>query len=322
MQMPTKKIALEEAFTAPGMDKYVAVTLADVKPGPAAQLKANLADFDRRIEVMDAAGIDIFVLSETSPGVQIETDSALAVERARSSNDFLQSQIERYPERYRGFAHLPMQDVKAAGDELERCVKDLGFLGGLINGQTNGVYLDDARFLPFWERVTTLGVPIYIHPHDPHVQPVVFDGYPEMRAALWGWNVETSSHFLRLVFSGLFDRYPELTVILGHMGETLPFYPWRIDARYQPYIGQTRVAIKKKPSDYFRQNLMITTTGVCSDAALQCALSELGEDRVMFSVDYPYEDSKTAADWIEAAPLDTATRELVCYKNAERVLKI
>ena len=124
------------------------------------------------------------------------------------------------------------------------------------------------------------------------------------------------------MFSGLFDRYPDLTVILGHMGETLPYFSWRIDIRYTVYAETSRVRLKMKPTDYFKRNLAITTTGVCSDAALQCALSELGEERVMFSVDYPYEDPNTASKWIEAAPLSVATRELVCHKNAERILRL
>ncbi len=320
--MATRKIALEEAFTAPSLDKYLAVTLEPVDPPTAAKLTESLSDFDRRIDVMDAAGIDIFVLSETSPGVQIETDTALAIERARSSNDFLQSQIERHPDRYRGFAHLPMQDAKAAGDELERCVRDLGFVGALINGQTLGVYLDHERYLPFWERVASQGVPVYIHPADPYQQPHVIADQPDLQGAVWGWNTETSSHFLRLVLSGLFDRYPELTVILGHMGETLPYYCWRIDIRYTATAGYRAHKLKLKPSDYFRKNLAISTSGGCQDSALTCAIAELGADRVMFSIDYPYEDSKTAANWIEAAPIDAATRDMVCFKNAERILRL
>jgi 2,3-dihydroxybenzoate decarboxylase len=320
--MSMKKIALEEAFTAPSTAPYLETTLKAVDSKDRPAFIRLLEDSEQRIATMDAAGIDIFVLSQTSPGVQVEKDPKVAVQRAREANDYLQGQIELHPDRYRGFAHLAMQDVQAACDELERCVKDLGFLGALINGNTNGVYLDDDRYLPFWERVVQLDVPVYIHPADPYVQPNVFEGYPVLQGAVWGWSVDNSSHFLRLLFSGLFDRLPELTIILGHMGETLPFFAWRIDSRYAATTDPDKPRLKKKPSDYFRSNLIVTTTGVCQDSALQCALAEVGEDRVLFSVDYPYEVTQESADWIERAPLTDAQREKICYKNAERVLRL
>lgn len=320
----TRKIALEEAFTAPSTKAYLEIT---VKVAPTEEAKAGLIqkleDFDQRIAAMDDAGIDIFVLSQTSPGVQAEKDAGVAVQRARETNDYLYGRIQQHPDRYRGFAHLPMQDVQAAGDELKRCVEDLGFVGAMINGNTNGVYLDDECYLPFWERVADLEVPIYIHPADPHIQPYVLGGYTVMQGAVWGWSTDNSSHFLRLLFSGLFDRFPGLTIILGHMGETLPYFAWRIDGRYAAAGDPDRPPLKKKPSDYFRSNLIITTTGLCQDSALQCALAEIGDDRVLFSIDYPYEDAKQAADWIESTPLaDEAQREKLCYKNAERVLRL
>jgi 2,3-dihydroxybenzoate decarboxylase len=212
--------------------------------------------------------------------------------------------------------------VQAASDELERCVKELGFVGALVNGQTNGLYLDDASYLPFWERVVELDVPVYIHPADPFEQPHVLDGYPVMQGALWGWSVDNSCHFLRLLFSGLFDRLPALTIILGHMGETLPYFAWRIDSRYAATRESYTPRLKKQPSDYFRSNLIITTTGLCQDSALQCAITELGEERVLFSVDYPYEETKETAGWIERTPLTDAQREKICHGNAERVLRL
>jgi 2,3-dihydroxybenzoate decarboxylase len=254
--------------------------------------------------------------------VQVETDAPTAVRLARSANDYLHSQIELHPARYRGFAHLAMQDVGAAADELERCVGELGFLGALINGNTNGVYLDDERYFPFWERVLALDVPVYIHPADPFVAPHVLDGYPEMQGAVWGWSTDNSSHFLRMLFGGIFDRYPRLTVILGHMGETLPYFAWRIDGRYALTEQGQQHKLAKKPSDYFRSNLIVTTTGVCQDSALTCALAELGDDRVLFSVDYPYEEAKEASDWIDRAPIGRQQREKICYRNAQRVLHI
>lgn len=319
----TRKIALEEAITMPPTKDYLPITLsvAPTQESAAALTKA-LEDSDQRIAAMDEAGIDIFVLSQTSPGVQAERDAGRAVRRARRANDYMQTLIKQHPKRYRGFAHLAVQDVRGARDELKRCVEELGFLGALINGQTNGIYLDHECYLPFWERVVELGVPVYLHPADPYLQPHVLQGYPVMQGAVWGWSVDNSSHFLRLLFSGLFDRFPELTIILGHMGETLPFFAWRIDSRYRVSNDPDRPRLKKEPSEYFRSNLIITTTGVCQDSALQCALAEVGDDRVLFSVDYPYEEAPEAAEWIEHTPLTSAQREKICYRNAERVLRL
>ena len=179
--MRTRKIALEEAFSAPSTEPYLEITMKVVAPEERPAFIRLLEDSDQRIAAMDAAGIDIFVLSQTSPGVQIEKDPAVAVQRAREANDYLQGQIEQHPDRYRGFAHLAMQDVQAACDELKRCVEELGFLGALINGNTNGVYLDDECYMPFWERVVELDVPVYIHPADPYMQPYVLEGYTVMQ---------------------------------------------------------------------------------------------------------------------------------------------
>ncbi len=323
--MTTRKIALEEAITTPSTKAYLGITLK-VAPSQqaAASLTQALENSDQRIAAMDEAGIDLFVLSQTSPGVQAEKDAGVAVRRARRANDHMRALVEQHPDRYRAFAHLAMQDVRAACDELKRCVEELGFLGAMINGNTNGVYLDDECYRPFWERVAELDVPVYIHPADPHVQPWVLKDYTVLQGTICGWTTDNSSHFLRLLFSGLFDRLPGLTIILGHMGETLPYVLWRIDSRYEASPDPDRPPLKKKPSEYFRSNLVITTTGVCQDSSLRCAITEMGEDRVLFSVDYPFEKAKEAADWIEGTPVlaDRARREKVCYRNAERVLRL
>jgi 2,3-dihydroxybenzoate decarboxylase len=321
----TRKIALEEAITTPSTAAYLDITLQyNSSEESRAALTQMLEDSDQRIAAMDDAGIDLFVLSQTSPGVQSEKDAGVAVERAHEANDYMYGQIQQHPDRYRGFAHLAMQDVRAACDELKRCVEEMGFLGAMINGNTNGVYLDDDCYQPFWERVVELGVPVYIHPASPHIQPYVLNGYTVLQGAVWGWTTDNSSHFMRLLFSGLFDRYPDLTIILGHMGETLPYSLWRIDSRYAAQGDPDRAPLKKQPSEYFRSNLIITTTGVCQDSSLQCALAEMGEDRVLFSVDYPYENATQAAQWIEGTPVltDQAQRDKVCYQNAERVLRL
>jgi 2,3-dihydroxybenzoate decarboxylase len=320
--MTMKKIALEEAITTPATESYAKASEKLVPAEDQPKLQDALANSDKRIAAMDAAGIDIFVLSQTSPGVQAETNADLAVQRASQSNKEMRDEINQHPTRYRGFANLAMQNVQAACDELKKCVEEYGFLGALINGQTGGLYLDDDSYKPFWESVNQLGVPVYIHPGDPYTQPDVMEGYEIMQGAVWGWGTDTSTHFLRLLFSGLFDRLPELAVILGHMGEMLPYFAYRLDSRYAVIQDPVRPRLKKNPSEYLRSNLFITTSGVCQDSALQCAIAEMGEDRVLFSIDYPYEDATNSSSWIDKTPLTDVQRQKICYKNAEQALRL
>jgi 2,3-dihydroxybenzoate decarboxylase len=317
----TRKIALEEHFLVEGFANMAGAEGS----GPAAvfrrQAAERLPDIDAlRLGAMDKAGIDIAVLSLFQPGIQGERDSATAIRKAKTVNDTLAGQIARHPTRFRGFAAVPMQDPQQAADELERAVKQLGFKGALINGHTQGVYLDDARCLPFWERVAALDVPIYLHPANPMTIPAAFEGYPGLAQAIFGWAAETGGHALRLVLCGLFDRFPSLTVILGHMGEALPFYLWRIDSRFK--ISEPKVALRHMPSEYIRRNIAVTTAGVFSPEPLRCAIDAMGLDRVLFSVDYPLEDSDEAARFIETAALSEAEREAVCFRNAERLLRL
>jgi 2,3-dihydroxybenzoate decarboxylase len=212
-----------------------------------------------------------------------------------------------------------MQDPGAAADELERCVRELGFQGAMVNGQTNGSYLDDDRYSIFWERASALHAPIYIHPNNPPDMPFMFHGFPELWGPVWSWTVETATHALRLVFSGTFDRFPGAQVILGHMGETLPFQLWRFDSRL-PISRAGRVQLKHAPSYYIRRNIKVTTSGVFSEPPLRCAIDALGEDNVMFSIDYPFEHSNLASDFIDGLSLSDELRNKVCFENAERVL--
>jgi 2,3-dihydroxybenzoate decarboxylase len=177
-----------------------------------------------------------------------------------------------------------LQNANAAAAELQRAVKELGFKGALINGQTNGYYLDADMYLPFWERVQDLGVPIYLHPGELVDHPAMFAGRPELNGAVWAWTVETGSHALRLVFGGTFTRFPKLKIILGHMGETLPFLLWRFDSRWQCELGED-LPPEMLPSAIIKRNFVITTSGVCDARALAEAIAALGEDNVMFSVD-------------------------------------
>jgi len=316
-----RKIAFEEHFTALGFGEYSKSFVSQIDPEVAAELNRRLSDFDdMRLKEMDAAGIDFVILSQTGPGVQAEKDVATAIRRARESNDFLAEQVARNPSRYGAFAHLPMQDPQAAADELERTVKEYGFKGALVNGHTHGMYYDDPSYDLFWKKVEELDVPFYLHPFNFYETPHVFKDHPELTGATWGWGVETGTHALRLLFGGVFDRFPGVKVILGHMGEGLPFLRWRFDSRFATY--PCGVTLKRKPSEYIGTNIVITTSGVCSPASLMGAIGEMGPEAVMFSVDYPYEDTATAADFIEQAPMDEATRAMVCHGNAERLFKL
>jgi 2,3-dihydroxybenzoate decarboxylase len=318
---PTRKIALEEHFTTPELAKrnVARPTRSDTI---FADIERRLVDFDElRLEVMDKAGIDLAVLSVTTPGVQAERDTKTAVKLAQDANDSLAKEVQKRPKRYAGFAHLPTQDAGAAAVELERAVKELGFKGALINGQTNGNYLDADMYIPFWERAQALDVPVYLHPGAMADRPAMFAGRPELDGPVWAWTADTAAHALRLVFGGTFKRFPKLKVILGHMGETLPFFLWRFDSRWELALGE-KLAPDELPSAIIRRNIVITTSGVCAPAPLADAIAALGEDSVMFSVDYPYEDTPTAATFIDTAPLSEAVRTKVCHGNAERILKL
>ena len=226
--------------------------------------------------------------------------------------------IAKRPDRYSGFAHLPMQDPVAAADELERSMRELGLSGAMINGHTNGQYLDHPSLHPFWERAEALGAVIYLHPADPVVPSRALDGHTGLRRATWEWGFETGSHALRLVFGGVFDRFPRAKVMLGHLGETLPYLLWRFDSRAKLY----GVKLAEPPSQYIKRNIMVTTSGMCSAEPLACALAALGHDRVMFAADYPFEQAEEAAHFIDGTPLDEKLRNDICFNTAARVLKL
>ena len=316
-----RKIAFEEHYTAVGFKDYSKSFAQHIDPAVLADLAARLVDFDEvRLGEMDRGGIDYVILSQTGPGVQAEADAAVALRRAKENNDFLVEQVARHPTRYGAFATVPMHDPLVAAAELERCVKQLGFKGALVNGHTQGAYYDDPAYDVVWERFQALDVPMYLHPIDFPRIPQTLAGHPEIQGAAWGWGVETASHALRLLFGGVFDRFPRLRIVLGHMGEGLPFQRWRLDSRFAAYpFG---VQLQRRPSEYIGDNILITTSGVCSHAALAGAIAEMGAEAVMFSVDYPYESTEVAVAFIESAPLDEATRALVCHGNAERLFKL
>ena len=307
------KIALEEHFLCPGFEGYWRATTGSIDPTVASSLFTRLTDFgETRLEAMDRAGIARAVLSIAGPGVQSERDVAVASRRAREANDFLAREVEKRPDRYSGFAHLAMQDPRAAADELERCLRELKFCGAMVNGHTNGQYLDHPALHPFWERAEALQATIYIHPADPITPSPALDGHDGLRRATWEWGFETGSHALRLVFGGVFDRFPRARIALGHLGETLPYLLWRFDSRAKLY----RVALEKRPSDYIKQNMVVTTSGMCSPEPLNCALAALGTDRVMFAADYPFELAQEAGQFLDEVPLAQGVREDVAFRNA------
>jgi 2,3-dihydroxybenzoate decarboxylase len=315
------KIALEEHFRVPNMPEYSGAGQYISDNTAAAYMDDRLADFnDLRLQSMDEANVTRAILSHTVPGLGATTDKKKAVGDAIKINDFLAEQIARHPHRFGGFATLPMQSVLEATEELERCVRQLGFHGALINGHTHGHYLDEDQYEVFWERVAELNVPVYIHPTNAWQTPQNYQDHPELGAAIWGWAPETATHILRLLFSGLFDRFPTLQIIAGHGGESLPYFLWRFDSRFKIFnFGKT---LHKQPSSYIRENVSITTAGLFSTPPLRCALEALGEDRVLFSIDYPYESSQAAGDWLDNAGLAADTLRKIASANAKRLLHL
>jgi 2,3-dihydroxybenzoate decarboxylase len=275
-----------------------------------------------RLQQMDAAGIDFQILSLFDPGVQEYTDTDLAVEHARRANDNLARTVHNHPRRFGAFATLATQDPVAATAELGRAVTELGFVGALINGRTHGRYLDDVAYEPLFGLAERLGVPIYLHPTTPHpaVMEAWFAPYVDqgLHLASWGFAVEAGTHALRLIYSGLFDRHPGLRIILGHLGEMLPFAAFRAD-RYYGLGGNSDGRLRRRPSEYLRDNFYVTMSGNFSAPAFACALSVMGPERVMFSVDYPMDDNVAGAQFLASYPMDDADRRKISYANAVRL---
>jgi predicted TIM-barrel fold metal-dependent hydrolase len=278
----------------------------------------------KRIAEMDAAGIDMQVLSLNSPGVeQAEADEAVSV--ARESNDFLADAVKSNPTRFAALASLPIQAPDKAAEELDRRVRQQGFKGALINGHTRGRYLDDKVFAPILERAEALNVPIYVHPTRPP-EPVVKASYsgfsPAVEAQLaiagWGWHIETAVHVIRLMLGGVFDRHPKLQVVVGHLGEGLPFMLPRLE-RSMP---KDLTKLERPLSAYLRENVHYTFGGFNFPATFLNLLLEVGADRIMFSVDYPYGSMKEARSFLEHLPVSPTDRERIAHGNAERLFKV
>ncbi|OBF06427.1 amidohydrolase [Mycobacterium sp. ACS4054] len=321
-------IALEEAFFIPELAELRPAheqLMRLLRPGIGEEYERRLSDFtEYRLPEMDDAGIDIQVLSLTSPGLQVDLDAERARGDARFANDYLAKVVAQHPDRFRGFAALPMQDPAAAAAELERAVTQDGFCGGLVNDCISGPggrYLDAPAYDELWSAVESLGVPLYLHPGAPPADRWrVIDGRPELYGATWSWAAEVSGHALRILFGGVFDRHPGATLILGHMGEFLPFQRSRLDSRYATVATTTTLA--RAPSAYLGTNIVFTNSGVFSPAVMLGAVLEVGADALMFSVDYPYESSREAVDGFERTTLPAADREKIAHGNAERLLRI
>jgi predicted TIM-barrel fold metal-dependent hydrolase len=317
------KIALEEHFITPDVIAKVTGGLPDPEVWEEAQRR--LLDFtDLRLKDMDEAGIAYSILSLTGPAVQGETDAAAAVAMAREKNDLLAGKIAGHRDRLRAFAAVPMQDPAAAAAELRRAVSDLGFAGVLINGFTDTADPARARYLDrpendvFWAAVEELAVPVYLHPRDPlFSQREAYRDAEVLLGSAWAFGVETATHALRLIMGGVFDRFPRAQVVLGHLGEMLPFAIWRVQHRYD--VTHRGVRLSKPLLDYLRTNFYVTTAGFFEDAALRFTVDKLGAERVLFSADYPYEDMVAAGRWFDAAPLDAHERHAIGYANAARL---
>ena len=320
-----KLIALEEAFW---FDKLSTEGTPDthipVKPDVIADWRRRLADFTEfRLPEMDKFGVDLQVLSLTAPGVQMQPDTQAAVADARAANDFLASVIGEHPGRFQGLAAVALQDPRQAAAELRRAVRDLGLRGALVNDHTLGHYLDEPRYDPFWDALQDLGVPLYIHQNPvPPDRWKVLEGYPGLDFGTWGWNHRTGGHAMRLIFGGVFDKFPGARIILGHMGEFLPAQLFRFDHLYADLDPTVQKRLKRLPSEYFGTNIAITTSGVFSHQALTDAIATIGIDNVMFSIDYPFESTGEAADFMRTAPLSPADLARVAHVNAERILRL
>jgi uncharacterized protein len=321
-----RTITLEEHISTP---EFLEVTDKFWVGDPAVNFwKANRTKLldcgNGRIADMDAAGIDVQVLSLSGIGMDM-LDAATAAALARDTNDKLAAAVHAHPDRFAAFATLALQEPEKAALEFERCVRQLSFKGALINGTCGGLFLDHPRFAPIFETAQTLDVPIYLHPGPPPetVRQAYFEDLPGdlgflLSTAGWGWHVETGLHCLRLIASGLFDRLPKLNIIIGHLGEALPFYLERADN----FLSRNAKHLQRPFSEYFCEHFHITTSGCFSLPPFLCALQVVGADRLLFSVDYPFSANSLGRDFLESLPISPQEMSKLTHKNAERLLKL
>jgi predicted TIM-barrel fold metal-dependent hydrolase len=325
-------VALEEAFLHPRVWEVYPESLRQRYGGVKAALSEVGAE---RVRLMDAAGIDVQVLSHVQPGIQIvaDSDAEVAVDICREVNDWLAAVIAVYPTRFAGFAMLPTQSPSHAADELARTVEEHGFTGALINGHTNGRYLDHPSFEVLLGKAEALDVPIYIHPTDlpQSISDVYYEPFTPALVPTWGWPVETGTHLLRLICAGVFDRHPGLKIIVGHMGELLPFCYTRLGgltrsgppgAQAEPARGPQFTRMRHTTGHYFANNIFITSSGVFDQPVFDCARAMLGLDNLMFSVDYPFGDNAAAVKFLDDCALSGPDKEKFAHGTAEQLLKL
>ncbi|SEF57162.1 hypothetical protein SAMN05421819_0453 [Bryocella elongata] len=316
-------ITLEEHFTTPGLLRATRPFLPALATGPA--LEARLLDLDQqRIDAMDEGGIDIQVLSIAASGQESLAPSD-ATALVREANDAAFAATERHPTRLRMFASLALHQPDEAAKELERGVERLRCVGAFLNGTEGGTFLDDPRYYPIFEAAEALDVPVYIHPTPPSpvVREAYFSNLPEKSAyflstAAWGWHAELGMHCLRLILAGTFDRFPRLKVIIGHMGEDLPFSLLRA----QDGLPQSVTGLDRTITEYFLNHFYITTSGYFTAAPFRCAMDVIGADRLMYSVDYPYRTNLAGARFLQSLSIPPADLHRIAHGNAERVLKL
>ncbi|WP_158298937.1 amidohydrolase family protein [Sphingomonas psychrotolerans] len=340
--VPIRKIATEEAFATPALAKaWLEIARTDPKasldvptgilsifdnPRPGSnqdRFRRQLLDLDgERLADMDQAGVDVQVLSVTIPGVQM-FEPAAASAFAIATNDHLAAAISRHPRRFAGLACFAPHDPIRATLEMERAVNRLGLNGFIVNSHTGDLYLDDPRFAPILEAAQALDRPIYLHPRAPsNGMAAPFRDY-SMGGSIWGFGVEAGTHAVRLILSGVFDRYPRLRIVLGHMGEALPFWMWRLDHMAARRARDGRMKpLALAPSEYFRRNFAVTTSGFESPDLLDLVLKSAGNENVMWAVDYPYESSHDAVAFIEGVSLTGAQRASIFHRNAERLFRL
>ena len=332
-----RKIATEEACTIPevvnamrevvraggsNLDLPLLATIYDAPAGTKPRFLTELLDLEaQRLADMDRNGVEMQLLSLTAPGVQM-FDADTATSLAMVANDRLAEIVRRHPSRYAALASFAPQDPGRAIKEMERATKTLKFYGFIVNSHTNNEYLDQSRYWPILEAAEALDAPLYIHPRAPSDgMAAPFRDY-RLEGAAWGYGVETGTHAVRLMLSGVLDRFPKLKVVIGHMGEALPFWMWRLDFMAAPGARAAGRTNQLKPSEYFRRNFAITTSGVEDALALRYCIDKIGADNSMWAIDYPYQPTSSAVAFIESAPISETDREKIAYKNAERIFRI
>ncbi|HEX4327881.1 MAG TPA: amidohydrolase family protein [Burkholderiales bacterium] len=321
------KIGLEEHFA---IEETINDSAGFLAAEVWTELQARLVDIhERRLREMDANGMEMMLLSLNAPTVQAIHNVKQANELAIRANDYLAEQVTKRPDRFQGLAALPLQDADLAARELERCVKQLKFKGALVNGFSqagspdNLLYYDLPQFRGFWSVVQQLDVPFYLHPRNPTpAGSLIYNGHPWLMGPTWAFGQETAVHALRLMASGLFDEFPRLQIVLGHMGEGLPYSIWRVDNRNGWVKAPPAYPAKRKLGEYFQENFHLTTSGNFRTQTLIDAILEIGADRVMFSTDWPFENVDHAAIWFDAASISEADRIKIGRTNAIKLFKL